>query len=77
MIIYVRLLDEPVDVWRPVEAALVHDRVYRISAQPYDREIEQWEFEPEQEVECDYVEGADGKFFAAVGLAGHRDSTTS
>jgi hypothetical protein len=70
MAIYVRLLHEPVDVWRPVEADLVQDRVYRISAQSYDREIEKWEFEPGQEVECAYLNGADGKFFAAVRLAG-------
>ena len=47
MIIYVRLLDEGVDCWRPVQAHLITDNHYQIDAgQPYDEEDEKWEFPP-------------------------------
>jgi len=38
--IYVALIDESVDVWRPVRAKHIGGNVYRIVEQPYDREIE-------------------------------------
>jgi hypothetical protein len=44
--IYVALLDEGVDVWRPVSAERISEGIYRISQQPYDRDTERWEFEP-------------------------------
>jgi hypothetical protein len=44
--IYVGLLDEGIDVWRPVQAEQIGPSVYRIIEQPYDREIETWQFEP-------------------------------
>ena len=44
--VYVRLIDEAVDVWRPVEAVDLTETTCRIADQPYDREIETWEFEP-------------------------------
>jgi hypothetical protein len=50
--IYVALLDEGIDVWRPVEAErLARDR-YLIIDQNYDRGIERWEFEPGTIVRC-------------------------
>ena len=45
--IYVGLLDEGVEVWRPVQTEHVYGNVYRILDQPYDREIEAWQFEPQ------------------------------
>ncbi len=50
--IYVPLLDENVDVSRPVLAEHLRDRVYRILPQPYDRESETWAFEPGDVVIC-------------------------
>ena len=46
-IVYVLLLDEGVDVWRPVEAVpLGGDRYRLLPTRDYDREIEVWEFLP-------------------------------
>ena len=50
--IFVRLVDEPVPVWRPVQAEKLGESTYLISDQEYDREIEDWEFEPGEKVEC-------------------------
>ena len=50
--IHVALLDEAVDVWRPVEAEHVHGNVYLLAAQPYERTIEKWQFEPGDQVIC-------------------------
>lgn len=50
--IYVRLLDEAVDVFRPVRAESLSENRYRILDQPYDRGLEHWQFEPGDEVNC-------------------------
>lgn len=63
--IYVALLDEGVEVWRPVLAAPLHGMVYRILAQPYDREAERWEFEPGDEVICAPIKSEDSTIIAA------------
>ena len=44
--IYVRLLDEGVDVWRPVLAFALGDMRFEIAPADIDREIETWEFWP-------------------------------
>ena len=44
--IYVALLDEGIDVWRPVEAQRLSPDTWRIVDQDYDPGIEVWEFEP-------------------------------
>jgi hypothetical protein len=64
--IYVRLLGEGVDVWRPVRAEHVGGDVYRILSQPYDREIESWQFEPGDEVATALIEASDGPILAAT-----------
>jgi hypothetical protein len=49
--IYVQLLDEAVDVWRPVVALAEADEVYRLpDAAPAD---ERWEFSPGARVRCE------------------------
>jgi hypothetical protein len=40
--VYVELLDEDVDVWRPVAASLVRDGVYRLEDKADDEE--RWAF---------------------------------
>jgi hypothetical protein len=51
--IYVELLDEGVDVWRPVEAEPLGDDRYRLLAKPdYDPELEAWAFLPGSVVGC-------------------------
>lgn len=64
--IYVKLTDELVDVWRPVEAENLHGDVYRISEQPYDRLAEPWEFEPGDIVVAEVLKSHDGQMLAAV-----------
>lgn len=45
--VYVRLLDEGVDVWRPVPAIDLGNRRYRLLATgDYDPETETWEYLP-------------------------------
>jgi hypothetical protein len=44
--IFVQLLYENVDVWRPVKAEQIASDRFRIVEQPYDRRTERWEFEP-------------------------------
>ena len=68
-VIFVRLLDEDVNVWRPVQAARLHDAVYRIADQIYDRDIETWEFEPNDEVVGEMIDSADGSILAATARA--------
>jgi hypothetical protein len=50
--IYVALLDEGIDVWRPVEAERISPDSYLIVEQGYDPAIERWEFEPGTVVRC-------------------------
>jgi hypothetical protein len=52
-IVYVRLLDEGVDVWRPVPAAALSDGTFELVApNDYDPETEHWEFPPRTRVRC-------------------------
>jgi hypothetical protein len=64
--IFVSLLGEQVEVRRPVRAQHLHDDVFEIAAQAYDREIETWEFEPGEAVVCDLIESSDGPILAAI-----------
>jgi hypothetical protein len=50
--IYVALLDEGIDVWRPVEAQRLSSDRYLIVDQGYDPDIERWQFEPGTVVRC-------------------------
>jgi hypothetical protein len=59
VLIYVGLLDEGVDVWRPVEAELVRPGVYRIVGQP--PEDEDWQFRPGALVTCEEQKFEDGQ----------------
>jgi hypothetical protein len=50
--IYVALLDEDVDTWRPVEARHEGDDHYRIISKNEDPEDERWEFQSGDLVRC-------------------------
>lgn len=67
--IYVALLDEGVDVWRPVMAEPLDSDVYRILEQHYDEETEHWQFQPGDTVVCAMVESGEGPILAAVRAA--------
>ena len=64
--IFVRLLDENVDVWRPVKAERIASDRFRIVEQPYDRDTERWEFEPGEEVMCELLDSDDEAFLAST-----------
>jgi hypothetical protein len=64
--IYIALLDEGVDVWRPVQAERLRESTYRILSQPYDRTVESWQFEPGDVVLCEMVESSEGRILAAT-----------
>lgn len=64
--VFVSLLDEGVDVWRPVRAKRLGGTVYKIVDQPYEREIETWQFEPGDAVVCELIDSGDGPILAAT-----------
>ena len=64
--IFVALLDEDVEVWRPVEAEPLGGGRYRIVEQPYDRDVESWQFVPGDVVDVEPVASSDGPIRAAV-----------
>lgn len=59
--IYVSLLDEGVDVWRPVEASFKEADIYTIVGKNPDPEDEHWQFTTGQSVRCRWETFADGK----------------
>jgi hypothetical protein len=66
--IFVLLLDEGVDVWRPVQAEHCGGNVYKIVEQTYDSEMEKWEFEPGDFVECKTLDLNEGPALVAAAL---------
>jgi hypothetical protein len=68
--VYVRLLDEGVDVWRPVPATDMSNGRYRlIATENYDSADETWEFLPGATVEAEVRQLTDGPNLVAVRLA--------
>ncbi len=68
--VYVRLLNEDVEVWRPVRAELLGRGCFRINpSEPYDRDLEEWEFAPGQTVYARPTALADGEALTAVSPA--------
>jgi len=65
--IYIPLLDEGTDVWRPAPAWKVGGNVY-IVLRPdnYDPEDEKWAFPPGSAVVCEQRSSAQGSFLAAI-----------
>jgi hypothetical protein len=51
--IYVALLDEGTDVWRPVKAVVLGESFYRIVSENLDPEDELWEFTTGEIVRCE------------------------
>lgn len=64
--IYVALLGEKVDVWRPVEAERVGESAYRILEQAYDPDVERWRFEPGDLVQCESIQVRGQRILAAT-----------
>ena len=68
--VYVRLLDEAVDVWRPVPATPLGHGRYRLGTpDDFDPDGEVWEFPPGAVVECETRVLYEGPTVVAVRLA--------
>jgi hypothetical protein len=53
VVVYVRLLEEGTDVWRPVHATALSDGTFRLlEPDGYDPNTERWEFPPSTKVRC-------------------------
>ena len=65
--VYVRLLDEGTDVWRPVQAKPLLDQRFLLVGAPDGDEV--WEFPSGATVVCEYREFSNGGGEAAVRLA--------
>ena len=51
--IFIRLLDEGTDVWRPTQGEKIRDNIYKtLPCENYDSKDENWEFKPGSIVEC-------------------------
>lgn len=64
--IFVNLVGELVNVRRPVRARHLHDDVYEIADQSYERGVETWEFEPGDQVVCSMMDSDDGPVLTAT-----------
>jgi hypothetical protein len=64
VVVYVRLLDEGTDVWRPVRATNLPDGSFRLlEPEGYDPNAETWEFPPSTKVRCvtrKFMDSAEG-----------------
>lgn len=60
-VIYVKLLDEGTDVWRPVPATELSDGTFQLGEpNDYDPDAEVWEFPPYTRVRCALRKFSDG-----------------
>lgn len=74
--IYICLLDEGTDVWRPTDAEVLPDGTYRVLPTPdYDAEDEKWQFPPESRVVCERRKISEGTVLVAVRQAATKRKT--
>jgi hypothetical protein len=64
--IYVYLLDEGTDVWRPVDAILLQESIYQINPDSAIPETEIWQFLPGDIVRCEEKRFIKGRGLVAV-----------
>src|SRR5260370_12243786 len=64
--IYMYLMDEGVDVWRPVEAIRLAESIYQIKLESVVPESETWQFLPGDMVRCEQRELSSGKHLVAI-----------
>lgn len=65
--IYVRLLNEGTDVWRPTSGEKIAEDIYKIlPTKNYHTDDEQWEFAPGTIVKCELQKKSNGKILVAV-----------
>ena len=69
--IYVKLLDEGTDVWRPIQAIDMGNNIFTIlSTENYDLEDETWEFLPKSIVRCEMQNLSIGNVLVAIEKVG-------
>jgi hypothetical protein len=67
--IYIALLDEGTDVWRPTPAKKLADSTYLVlKPSDYDPEDENWQFPPGSTVVCEPRSTSQGVLLTAVRL---------
>jgi hypothetical protein len=64
--IYMPLLGEGVDVWRPIRAEHMGGNVYRVPPKSAGHEDETWAFSPGEDVICETIELSEGPALAAT-----------
>lgn len=65
--IYIRLLNEGTDVWRPAKGEYLSDSIYRVlKIDNYDPDIEEWEFLPGTVVRCEEQVKSGTKVLVAI-----------
>src|SRR5687768_15741407 len=67
--IYVALLNEGVEVWRPVNAEILAPDIVRILEEVPEDEL--WEFQPGDVVHCRFRQFTDGVHLVAVSIFSH------
>ena len=68
--VYVRLLDEGTDVFRPTKAERINEGMYRLlPTADYDAEDEHWEFLPGEVVTCQATNLQGARRLVVVGRA--------
>ena len=68
-IIYIKLLNEGTEVYRPVISEKLNDNVYEVGgAEIYNPNDETWEFQPGSHVIVKHQQLQSGKFLVAVHL---------
>jgi hypothetical protein len=74
--VHVRLLDEAVDVWRPVRARALSEHVFHLSSDPVPDD-EHWAFQPGEEVVVEHRLSEGGKVLVAVARATDMDERSN
>ena len=65
--VYVRLLNEGSEVFRPTHATQLREGLFRLMATPdYDPEDEEWEILPDATIRIEMHHGASGDFLLAA-----------
>jgi hypothetical protein len=67
-IVYMPLLNEGVEVWRPVEATPLTNETYRVEGEI--PEGEEWLFAPGTVIRCEWKTLSDGDRLTAIGVVG-------
>ena len=65
--LFIYLLEEGTDVWRPTQAVAIGDGLFKILPTPeYEPEDEVWEFPPGSIVRCETRQNDTGEYIVAV-----------